>query len=596
MRHIKNISKFLTLFFALSFYSCNHENIEEIALDLNLNFANETTSINDLGAFKVIVKSVDASEIFEASNCIIPKDITSHQDRSVGFNLKSGNYRFEFQGFNTNSCENVVDWIGYTDAEVDSSKTNNISILVTQKGGITLSTLTLPAHNAFFSVVKNGDNFVIMGGTNLIYTRLNRVGALTTSECASTECVCSGDGENKICNSPITPTECIEQGMDSKLCNTCLQIKEYKFVEPDGVCLTPCLNSFDKNCSLHGSSNIIQIEPSKKQAKFIQLAGNTLKLPQAKIGHNTISINGKFFIIGGATLSQIEKQENSSLLFSMSEYSDINYTHLMISDLSSTFETININELKDSNNNNRVFYDSVILPFDDKFIISGGNLSSQKLSMQFSCDIYSKNCTKISDSNSPFAGATFSKNNEGGYVVLGGDLDNPFSIDNDANTTLIDTEDTYPNLYKAKMFYSDRKYYVLGGLLSENGNLMFNTKLYIYNNTFTKIGEHSLNNDGSDILSTSTLYEIEEYKHGDDSGFIIVGGLEKKNSIYEPKTGLYFVKFSDFSVIKLGDLNKGRFGHSVFVDSDNKIWVVGGIIASDNKLELTNSIEIYTPQ
>ncbi|MBN2695809.1 hypothetical protein JXR93_14210 [bacterium] len=601
MKYITNISKTLIILLALSFNSCDSESTQEIALDLNLKFATESVSINDLGAFKVLVKSSDGSQVVQTSNCIIPKDITSHNDRTVGFSLDTGNYGFEFQGFTTKSCDGNSDWIGFTNADIDKSKTNSISILVTKKGAITKSTLTLPAANAFFSISKNSldNSFILTGGTNLIYTRLNRIGSVNSdTNCGSTDCVCFGEAENRVCNNPISETECTEQGMDLAQCKTCLNIENNRFTESDGLCLTPCLNSFDKNCSLHGSSNVVKIEPNQKQAKFIQLSNTLLKLTQPKIGHQSIFFDGKLFIIGGATLSQIEKTETGTLSFLMSEYSDINYIHLMKSDLATAFSTINISDL----NSNGVFYDTTVVPFNDKFILAGGVLSSETLSSILSCN--SNSCEKIKNLDSQFSGATASKAVGDEYVVLGGDLNNPFSIVSDGSTTAIDT-DSYPNLYKAKMFYHNERFYLLGGLLFENGEYQFNTKVYVYNTTLTKIGEYSLVENGSNILSNSTLYEIEEYTNGSEQGFLIVGGLDKNSNIYTPKKGVYFVSFSSFDskadgasidVTKLGDLNSGRFGHSVFVDSDNKIWVAGGVISSEsNKLDITNSIEIYTP-
>lgn len=596
---------FFIILFSILIIACDDNNTTVVKnpLDISIKFL-EVYDVSELKSFKVDVwKDKDSSGAFadfvESSKCITLPSSAKPQDRRVEFNLDDNEYLFTFYGSITENCLNP-DWVGQSISTVNKEQQNYISILVSKKNSVSVSTLTLPALRGFFTAMfdKESNKIILAGGADFTYNRLNR---LTENKCtheSTTPCVCFDETDDN-CYKPIENSVCESLTNDSDFCTECLNVESNKFTAPEAYCTIPCQNSFDNICYLRATNDIIELDISDKSSNFLKTSANTpIKLLQPKIEGKFIKLLNKYYYLGGVPMVELNKE---TPYFHSIKYSGYNYNNVMWSNLKEQF--VNIPSFDEKN----ILVDYNILLNGSQFIILGGsitgyiNTESDFNSDLFECD--DDSCTKNTTSSYNIGnniGGLVYETSDSKIVVYGG-ITFPFTNDNsfikENNGQIISGSEKSVKTYKQNLIKVGPDYYAVGGF----DYTIINGKIEIgdYISTVNKI---NLTDLSSPVVYSNNLLEnliFPEYLESYGNGFLIVGGLYKNGDEVVPSNKIiYFnptaAEAEQFTV--LHTLNIGRFGHKVIKDNDGRIWIIGGMTSDGNQLVLTSSVEIITPE
>lgn len=548
------------------------QDVTGLKLELR-NKNNQMLTISTLGSFKVQISR--GTELVETSGCLIGGN--TQQQQHIGFHLdESDNYTVEFFGYTTTGCsQETLDWHGQKDFAFNKNDDETyISLLVTKANSFVLSSFTLNTPRAFFTLTKeNSDRaLLLLGGIGSSYSRINPINDIVPedTECPSGRtCVYRGD----ILYSLKTKLECTNLGAPSTVCDACLAADA-----SDASCLFNCPSNLNSTCTLRGSNT----------GDRILLDGGTESLSTKLAFSGALSTSGSFaginYIAGGST--QLELTQHAPYLYHINQNVEKPYD-MIYGDLYQTPSNVFTVPAK------HIFTDFQSTVIDDTLYFIGGTVSGYNNSNTYSqnnqihsCVQNSSNinCTSTNTTFNNVGGKLFCTPSEECYLYGGFDSGAALTLDKTVVKRIPG------DLFRPEILTIGENTYAMGGIIIEDGSITSNLNNQIYILEEDQFVPLTLN-EGSPIPgiyhATYTPYK---------EGFLISGGLMENAAL---SNVVYYVtpdaenKTYNATPIGMG-LNYARIGHGVYVDGDN-IWVIGGMVLKETQLNLTRSIEIFTP-
>ncbi len=630
------INKIIFLFLlSFVFISCGDINNNDTAIGMKIT---PLSTFEGLSSFKVTAQEIDEAgkpfgKLYESC-----KDYS--ENKEVTFDLdKSDSYLFKFSGYIKPNCSGDRDWLGSSISKININDVNNVKISVSKINSFVFSSTEMHQAVAFMDVTMLNDDIILSGGALYTNKTLKRIKNLQCDESSTDDLnfkcsakdlnnegkdwICNTDGEGNYtsCYDVIDATECKAQGGDDDDCVACLVANDHKFDLPDSECYaeTCLINAEGYGCNLKGSVLVQKIDTNNLSSNLLRDKDNNfLKLSETRILHQSLSYNNEdIYFVGGAAEAKISNR--APFIFPKKAGNRTNLIDVYNKGIISNFSL-------NTDLGNDILVDFNVFRTDDKFFVLNGRKNEffnddSYFDKVIECNMSTSNCNFVTTNNphgiySIGAGIIDTLNNEGNFIsfIIGGisNLLNNYKIKYNNSLAIegVSGTLTFGSLYKPHVFHSNDLTYVLGGLKFSHTNdgIKFNginNEIYVYQQDGREVATYTISGDFKDTVFSQIL----TYSYNGKEGLLFVAGLKKdSNDDFDAINSVAFISFEDINsqqaFIPLPSLNKPRFGHSVVIDKNNRIWVVGGLTNTINSRGEVNkgdffvdkTIEIYTPK